>query len=300
MIAKSVGVGRNKLPTELKRGANANKVLRSLENLKADFVATVSNYTTKIDMGSMKKAYIKTMQPTRVFAAYNKVKKDVQQKKCPNIDPNTLVYFTHGLRYSFFADKVINIDLKSAYATILTKDKFISASTAKYINSLPKMERLASVGMLASKKSIYTYKKGEIVSTDEWVSPYAGYFYHCVKKTSEIMREMQRILGENYLFTWADGIYFLPDPAKENKCRAYLKKIDFPSSFALLKNFDVVKDDIKFKITFEKGEDGKTFNLPIQDPFRDSFVEAILTINNKKKHETGKIKIPAKSGGRIR
>jgi len=52
-------------------------------------------------------------------------------------------------------DVIFNIDIKSAYATILKNDGLITQKTFDFINRLPKQERLTAVGMLAGKKNIF-------------------------------------------------------------------------------------------------------------------------------------------------
>lgn len=203
------------------------------------------------------------MQSNRCFAAYAKVKKDVKNKPVPAIDKEELHYFEHDFKQTCHIDKVFNIDLKSAYATILLLDGYIGKDTYTYLTALPKHDRLASVGMLASQKKIFAFdRKGTIRTYEQSVSPLENFFYYAVKRTFEIMQDLRIILRRSYLFTWVDGIYFTPDMDGLIGCEDYLRRIGFRYSEEILTDWHVRVVSGAVKLSFVKENRVKSFSLP--------------------------------------
>lgn len=206
------------------------------------------------------------MQSNQCFAAYAKLKKDVRTKEVPYIDKEKLVYFEHDFRYSTEIARVYNIDLKSAYATILFRDGYISLDTFKYLSRLPKHDRLASVGMLASKKKMFAFGgHGGITTFEQSISPLENFFYYAVQRTFEIMQTCKALLGGSYLFTWVDGIYFTPDMAGLVRCENYLRSIGFPYSEEILTDWQVRVVKGAVKLYFVKEGKVKSFSLPARE-----------------------------------
>ena len=200
-----------------------NKYIQLHKNLNIPFKITLSNYTTRIVSNAYDLHFMKTEQSNQTFAAFAKVKKDCLKMPLPVIQKNKLKYFTHKLENkNIYADTIYNFDLKSAYANILFKDGYITEQTFLYINKLPKLKRLAAVGMLAGKKNIYEIgPAGEVLSEEKIISPTSPYFFYCVQRMAEIIKGAADILGNGFLFSWVDGIYFndCPETVKEDaKC----------------------------------------------------------------------------------
>ncbi len=230
------------------------------------------------------------MQSNQTFAAYAKVKKDVKDKPPPNIDKESLVYFYHDFKESCSIDRVYNIDLKSAYATILYKDGIISEDTFKYLSRLPKHDRLAAVGMLASKKKSFCFdKKGTIRTYEETISKLENFFYYAVQRTFEIMCDLRAILGGFYLFTWVDGIYFRPDMDALVACEDYLRRIKFRYSEEVLTDWHVRVVKGAVKLFFVKEGKIKSFSLPARESeFVSIMSEAMRDMTgDKKKFDIG-------------
>lgn len=233
------------------------------------------------------------MQSNQTFAAYAKVKKDVKEKIPPDINKEELVYFDHDFRESCSIDRVYNIDLKSAYATILYKDGVISLDTFEYLSRLPKHDRLAAVGMLASKKKSFTFNKsGSITTYEETISKLENFFYYAVQRTFEIMCDLRVVLGENYLFTWVDGIYFRPSLERLIKCEDYLRRIGFKYSEEVLTDWQVRVVKGAVKLFFVKEGKIKSFSLPARESeFVSIMAEAMRDSGIKRsKYDIGNIK----------
>lgn len=267
------------------RHGNAREHINYLIDIAANFILTSSNYTTGIEMDEMKDKYVRTMQTNRTFACFAKLKSQVKDKPVPEIDRDSLVYFQHNFKGNIYIDEVTNIDLKSAYATILFNDGFINKDTFEYILKSRKPERLASVGMLASRKKIFTFKGGAPIDEQEIISDKAGFFYYAVKRTSEIMADLKEVCRQNYLYTWVDGIYFHPNKKMQSGMIKHLADNNFHYSVDYLTEFEVSIKQENIVVTFKKDGKRKIFNLPLPTTeFKRIMMDAIIKCNHKQ-HE---------------
>lgn len=252
-------------------------------------------------------------QSKRTFAAASKVKRDVNRRELlhdengdpylgerlnpiPNIDAANLVYFQHDFKRDAAYNTVMNIDLKSAYATILLRDGFITKETFDYLAKCTKPERLASVGMLAARKNIFIFKDGVAVEHSEVKEETSGVFFYAVQKTYEIMSRLKKICGQKYLFTWVDGIYFLPSEKIYAECIAELEKSSFNFSVEKLKRFSVEITQTKANIKFWKKASNnkykkKVFQLPLNMNEYQKKCLSQITNHKNLKNETNKSKI---------
>lgn len=270
---------------------NKQKTLLSNESAKGhiEFLKTsgfsytlkISNYTTEIISDLYNIQFVQSMRGKQCFAAYSKIKSDISKKELPIVDKEKLRYFEHDFKADFFAEEIYNVDLKSAYATILYNDNYISESTFKYLSKIPKLDRLASVGMLASKKHIFEYNdKGELKNYSKYVSPTENFFFYCVQKTDEIMQNLKFICYEKYLFSWVDGIYFNASPDLLSDIQHFLLSNFMPFTVDILKDFRVQITGNKCKISFKKNGKIKFFQIPAKN---NEFANDILNYLNYKK-----------------
>lgn len=268
------------------RMQNARAHINYLIEAQADFQLISSNYTTGIKCEAFPGKYVANFQSNRAFACFAKVKKAVKDKPIPDITNEDVRYFQHNFRKDIYIDTVYNIDIKSAYASVLFKDGIIDKDTYDYLSKSSKQDRLSSVGMLASRKEVFEFKNGSPISETEVVSDLSGFFFYAVQKTFEIMDELRRICGTDYLFTWVDGIYFLPNDRVLADCREYMDSIEYKYSCDILQEFEVkIKTDLIY-LTFKKEGKLKIFNLPgITSEFRRLMMDSILLINKNKTNE---------------
>lgn len=271
------------------RGQNAAAFVQYLKTSGFPYTLKISNYTTEIVSELYNIQFLQSMRGKECFAAYMKVKSNVSKLQVPVIDKQGLKYFNHNFKKDFYADAVINIDLKSAYATVLHNSKMITHETFKYLSKIPKMDRLASVGMLAGKKYVFSYnEKNELVEYNKITSKYEGFFYYCVKETERIMNDLQIIAAQDYLFTWVDGIYIKADAACLIEIEEYLKTVNFRYTIEPLKNFKVEVRRNKVAIQFDKFSAKKAefttkyFNVPARPSMLAEDLVFILTGKNVK------------------
>lgn len=275
---------------QLMRKGNTDAIVDMLTDNKVSFELALSNYSMRVESPEMNISFVATMQTKQTFAGFAKLKSNLKDKPKPDIKRDDLVYYTHDFKRNAHYDKVFNIDLKSAYVTILFNDGLITKETYDYVCKLKKQERLACVGMLASRKELYSFTKGNPKANGEKVSEYAPFFYYAVNRTYEIMNELKKILGRGRLFTWVDGIYFLPDEDGMSDCMAYLDSINFPYTVDVLTNFNVDIFPRKIKVTFykpgKKGDEFRLFNLPvIPNIYQKALHKALLHTGHKIKRK---------------
>lgn len=235
------------------------------------FVMEVSNYTTRIISQNYNLYFVKKEQANRVFAGYAKIKSDLKDKVLPEIDMSRNRYYDTCFKgEGFYSDLVHNIDIKNAYPSILFNAGYIRKETFDYLNKMAKQDKLAALGMLASRKDIFSYSRsGAIIKTEERISPLSNFFFYCVQQTEFIIQSCKtQIFQDYFLFSWVDGIYYLNDnPELQQVCQWYLKeKFNLDSTFQKLTNFEVIlkKDSYKIKFLDEK-ERNKVFNIPLPE-----------------------------------
>lgn len=148
------------------------------------------------------------MMSKKAFIAYQMILKDLREytaNEKPEINREELRYFETYLSKPVYYETAYLVDIKSAYATILFNDGFISEKTFNFINILPKKARLAAVGMLASRRDVFFYQGSELLEHEKVINENENYFWYCVKRTAEIMAEITK--DTQPLFFWVDGIY---------------------------------------------------------------------------------------------
>lgn len=265
------------------RKGNGTRFIDLLTETKCNFELQISNYTLRAKSEMMNVSYNASMQPKRVFGTFSKLKSELKDKPVPSVDRDKLIYFSHNFKRNNFYREVLNIDLKSAYAYVLLNDGFITKKLFSHIVRLPKKERLAAIGMLAAKKEVYDFTAGEPEDKGEIESPFAPFFFYAVKRTHEIMNNLRRFCGQTYLFTWVDGIYFMPSETVADDCISYLNAIGFPFEIDLLNDFEVKMLERRVYVNFEKDGEKKVFNIPFNDTQFTRAMRSVFLSPNKSK-----------------
>ncbi len=210
----------------------------------------VSNYMTEIK-GAENIKFVKEDKSKRCFSGYAKVKSDVTKSGIwLDVDKNSVSYYDVG-DLKTTVKEAYNIDLKSAYATILYNSKMIRRSTFKYICGLSKEDRLACIGMLASHKYVFFYLGSEIIDMQEICSETENFFYFACEKTFQIMQNIKMICGESYLFSWVDSVYYTDD-SKTQQIKEYLYSVGHLHSYDKIVNLEITEYHRYHKISFNK------------------------------------------------
>jgi hypothetical protein len=205
---------------EKKKSFQNKKVFKShvdfLVKNGLSFQLKLSNYTNEIichENGFFNLKHFYSEYNPICFVAFQKIKKDILKsgKPKPEINKYNCTYFdlTENIVFNTFDLKNhYNMDLKSAYISILYRDGFITKETFDFVCRLPKKDRLVCVGMLASHKDIFIFTNGKLSHKDEKVNEMENYFFYCVDKTANVMRSIRAKLENDFIFSWVDSVYF--------------------------------------------------------------------------------------------
>lgn len=235
---------------------------------KLPFKVTISNYTQKIESVILLGKQMEDHKSNRFFASAQMIKKDVKNKPLPDCQKEFSQFNDFNIRDEFFIDEIWAIDISSAYATMLFNAGYISEKTFEFIQKLPKLERLASIGMLASNKKEFTFdEKGEIEEITDIVSETENYFYFAVQETARVMSEARDIAFaddmNDYLFTWVDCIYF-KSPERIKAITDYFDSINVKYKVSKYSQFLVTRKRKHFSVTFfDEKEKKKIFSVPL-------------------------------------
>jgi hypothetical protein len=276
--------------------SEVRKSIDFLEKNKIPYNLTLSNYTTAIECEYYSRQYLAKKQSLKVFAAFNKVKNDLlnwSANEAPQIEAADLKYFDHNLKSSLKFKNIFATDIKSAYATVLKNDYFIQESTFEYINSLKKDERLACVGMLASKKEHFSFDGEELNYTGTTKSELTPYFYYCIWKTSQIMETVKSQLYDNgkpylegqinsCLFYWVDCLYLWID--EREKVAQILTEMGYNFTQEILFDMEITEHKNHFQVEYYKGQNDwknenkkpKLLNFPKPQTIRENLANYFL------------------------
>lgn len=234
---------------------------------KIPFRYSISSRTIVIEYCGVREKFMQNKMSAKTFIAYAMIKRDLINKKIkiPNINSWHVRYYQHDIRKTQRVKSGYYIDIKSAYANILHNDGYITQKTFSYIMSLPKADRLACIGMLASKKQWYSVAaNGEVSEEYEEVNELSGIFFYAVKRTFEIMDVCKMLLGaDNAILNWVDCVYFRVFDNRAKDVIYYLDNCNLDCHFNSIKNFSTVVFKNKIRIRFKDGAKLKIFYLPI-------------------------------------
>jgi hypothetical protein len=251
-----------------KKNIDVEGLVKFCKLAKLPFKVTISNYTQKIESVILLAKQMEDHKSTRFFASAQMVKKDVKNKPLPDCPKEFSKFNDFNIRDEFFIDEIWAVDISSAYATMLHNAGYISDKTFDFIQKLPKLERLASIGMLASNKKEFIFnKEGELEDIQEIVSPTENYFYFAVQETARVMQEAKEIAFNNdiddYLFTWVDCIYF-KNPEKIQIVTDYFDSINVKYKVSKYSQFLVTRKRKHFSVSFfDDKEKKKIFSVPL-------------------------------------
>jgi hypothetical protein len=234
---------------------------------KVTFKVKHSQYSTTFDFGKEKIKFVTQTYAIRVFAANRCLVKDIKAS------PDTLELLTkyystdnydvrNGLKPKNYG-KVINVDIVGAYPNTLINNGLCTLETYKRLMSLPKMERLPAIGMIAKKATVFSYENGECIDWDVEVGEFANIFYFLIYEIDRIMKFCKEIAGEYYIMHWVDGIFleaYTPRQILED-IQEFLKKHKYNFKFENISSFKVVREDDMLNFEITKNKELKTFKF---------------------------------------
>jgi len=225
------------------------------------FTSIISTYTYKVISDAGNFVFMRGYKGKRCFVAYAMLQSDVKGNNLPQIKENELRYFQTALS-EIYMDEIRSTDIKSAYANILYNDKVISKKSFDFLCNLPKPDRLAAVGMLAARNTVYHFNKdGEITQVIKNVSPYSNVFFYAVRKTFYIMNECANAIGNEFLFSWVDCIYYPTESAGATVAEC-LNDYNLNFTDGLLTEFECIEKEDAYKLKYKKDDKLKAFYIP--------------------------------------
>ncbi len=261
-----------------------------LNRMKVSFVVQHGTYTTTIITGNKKVRYMMNTYHNRVFMCANMIKRDVLKSDlAKQIMSSSYVKTNFGFSsnpISYRCDRVLNIDITSAYATCLIRNKLITEETYNVLKSLPKTERLPCVGMLATSYSKFFYENGECVNVEMFRSPTANVFFFLIDEINSIMKAIEFYLGDKFIFYWVDGVFFdyNTDPNVIEEIESFLTSYGYDYKYENVDNFNVCSDNDNLIIQMIKNGDSKEYTIGydnIGNEIKNYINENIKKQNNK-------------------
>jgi len=234
---------------------------------KEDYTMTLTNYTCLIESRIGSYHFLKHMLKPSVFSATKALKRymDSSLNDIGQIDRNTMKYYSAKVvTKPLYKHKAYNIDIKAAYPTCLYNAGLIDHKMYTSLMSLNKDERLAAIGMMASRKRVFNFVEGEVESYEDTEDVYSKYFFYCVQTISEIIWKCEIISGNDFIYSWVDGLYTTNKKSAE-QCRKLIAEYNYKCTVAEITDFYYEPLDNRVKVTFLKDGRNKLFNIPVEN-----------------------------------
>jgi hypothetical protein len=203
------------------------KYKKYLQSTGKPFEMHISNYTTKFICPELaiRTVFTETKKSYKFFAVSKKIEIEVLPKLDTFFFKDKFDYFLikKTIENLVINDNFYCVDINGAYPQVLKNDKLISEKLYLDLLNLPKKDRLASIGMLASEKECYLYKGNEVTELPLITKPTKKVFFHCVGTINDLMQNLSLILEKEFLFYWVDGI-FLSNFESATIAKKYIEK----------------------------------------------------------------------------
>ena len=197
--------------------------IKNLKKEKQNFEIQITNYSTTINLNNKRFIFTNSVMSKKAFISFSKIKSDINKNNFvfpEKLNTKILYYSAHEkLKNKKFGlhSNVVNIDINSAYLSVLKNNGIITKNTFNYIQKTSKVDRLKSVGMLATQKICYQFIKG--IETNVYQKKddnLRNIFFLCCYEIDILLQKIEAILGKSFLFYWFDGIYFQGNENKIN------------------------------------------------------------------------------------
>jgi len=253
---------------EIKRTSKSvNYFIEIYHKMGIDFSLKHGTYTTTIETMLGKQKFVTNKYSNRVFVAANMIKKDViNSVKGQRIISGTYkkTNYANSRKYTDLSfPEVLNIDLNSAYASCLLINDLITQKTFDYLKGLKKEERLPCVGMLAQSNTTFIYEGGKCVDMKPFRAPTYQVFYYLISEINYLMNDIQFELGNDFIFYWVDGVFFMPDtkPSKIRNVENMVQELGYSFKYEEVKDFRYTKILDKFVVEMTKNKDHKRYEF---------------------------------------
>jgi hypothetical protein len=186
-----------------------------------DFYYTATNSTVIIRQDNCRYIYSDTDSYNyRSLHLFTKVRKEIlkniEEKKIvvPHVQSGDVDYYAyskqlHDAKVDTAYEDVWELDINMAYYNAAYNLGYISRDFYDECRGLDKAMRLRLIGSIAILKTKFIYKEGRLEDVQAISNPIlrSAWFNIC-KYVADAMRDMAKILGNDFLFYWVDGIVF--------------------------------------------------------------------------------------------
>ena len=224
-------------------------------------------YTTILESEMGKHKFMLNSYSNRVFIARNKVLKDLKEselaKEIMQGDYSTKNFGISDRLQNMDEDKILNIDISSAYPHAIYNAGLISEETFNYLKGLKKGEKLPCLGMLAGSHVKLKYESGKVTDYYAHREPTAQIFFLLIQEVNDVMEECKWILGDDYIFHWVDGVFFKKSTSvkKINQVEKIFEDLKFPYKYESVKNFSLRKNGENYVISMNKNGEDKRYEF---------------------------------------
>jgi hypothetical protein len=254
---------------------------------KKSFSWSQTNTSSIIDIPSENVQYniIDTLTRKEVFYIHSKIKSNIKNSNIfiDSVPKENINYYsiTNRLGINARFNNIFCIDIKSAYPSALLNEKLITIDTFNELQNFDKLERLKSIGMLASKKTILYYESGKLIDYELKESEFSNYFFYTQYVIGEIMQLIESELTNDFLFFWIDGIYFKNENNIKKVCEI-LERANYFYSIEKLEYITLIKNEKINVVLKPENKPEKKFTLPVfKNTFKVYQNKLLQTIKNK-------------------
>ena len=263
------------------------KIVQMYKDMKLDFCIKNSSYSTIIETETNQVRFITNNYSNAVFMAAQKIKSDVTKsdlgKSIMAGHYSTSNYDSANGQPDGKWDKIINIDITSAYATCLLNSKLISKETYLFLQKIPKTERLPAMGMLARNQLIINFEKGEPVSNERFTADTAQIFFYIISEINKMMQTVMQMAGDHFLFYWVDGVFLKQDiPVKllDQIENVFLHK-NYAVKYESVKDLEWKREEDSVVITMNKNGESKRYAFKDRNYSKnfDALMQQFIALN---------------------
>lgn len=253
---------------ELKRTVSAIEwFTKDYDKLGIPYKIKQGTYTTTLESEFGKFKFFSNDFPKKVFVAANMIKKDVKNsdyaKELMNTKHIKTNYGSSDDICDMVRENVLNLDLSGAYVQALWHTGIIRKETYQYLLKLPKLQKLPAIGMLATSYVELFYEGGKCTKFVPVRAATSEIFFHLIDEINFLMKDIQYMLDDNYIFHWVDGVFFdyETDNKKIQNVENFLLELDYPFKYEKVDMFRVRRKDDDVKIEMVKNNKFKRYEF---------------------------------------
>jgi len=220
---------------------------------KGEYYLEMTGYTDSVISQNKQKTIIaEGRTDIKTFAASKKIISDYENSNIilENIPTDAVKYYKYK-NNEFNYELAILIDIKAAYPSVLKNTGIITEETFNYLMRLKKIDRLKSIGMLASEKIRLVFENGNLIRTEKGnEAKYKDIYFYAAYEIGEILHELSQINKNDFLFYWFDGIYIKSNWLLAAEIMKRLKEKNYDFSISWIRNFSAKKINENLKISW--------------------------------------------------